>query len=109
MSSRPAPPAQVPTLTEIVQPGPAGALASAGAAEQNPAVHDLQALLVQRVMQSLTPMLEQHVQEAIRQLVLTHADALMPRLQEQARQLARSLVAQAFEQESVHFQPTPKA
>ena len=101
MSRLTGPPADVPTLTEIVnhrmlafEPALDGIIA---AAPTSPA---MQELMVQRVLQRIDLVLEKRLHEAIQQLILEHTDGLLPRLREEIELVVRESVSQALEQES---------
>ena len=59
--------------------------------------------MVQRVLQRIDLVLERRLHEAIEQLILEQADALLPRLREEIELVVRESVTQAFEQESACF------
>ena len=120
MSSLPVPLRFVPTLTEVVQPGSvAPAFASSGSqpppeedfcwamAEPLALPSDREALMVQRVLQRIDLVLEQRLQEVVAQLILEHAQTLVPRLREEIELVVRQSVAQAFEQEAAPAPASP--
>ena len=95
MSSEPLvqPPRFIPTLTQVVQPG---------AAPQNSLPElsrEMREELVMRVMQRLDVALERRLPAAISQLVLTHMQALGPRLWEEVGTVVHEAVTQAVAQE----------
>ena len=97
MSGASGPPRFVPTLTEVVQAGlapdlPFGALKS-------PSVAQLEEQMVHRVMQRVDLVLERRLREAVGQLILTHTQALAPRLREEIELVVRESVSQAVAQE----------
>ncbi|MBH2010525.1 MAG: hypothetical protein I8H71_12560 [Xanthomonadaceae bacterium] len=109
MSRLTGPPADVPTLTEIVHPVVAGGAASGGAVGVAPASAEMQELMVRRVLQRIDLVLERRLHEAIEQLILEHADGLLPRLREEIELVVRESVSQAFGQESEAFAARPQS
>jgi len=105
MSRSTVPPRFVPTLTEVVLPTPA---ASAGAISAAPVAPsgDLEAQMVQRVLQRVDLILERRLRESVGQLILEHTQSLAPRLREEIERVVRQSVSQAFEQEDA--QPTSR-
>lgn len=102
--SRPAsPPTDVPTLTEIVQPGLVSGPAPSGVVAMDQGLPEMQELMVQRVLRRIDLVLERRLHEAIEQLILEQADALLPRLRDEIELVVRESVTQAFEQESASF------
>src|SRR5690606_11429705 len=86
------PPRYVPTLTEVVQTGPAP-LAPApvsGAAQEQ---------LAQRVLQRVELSLDRRLREIIATVVLEQTNALMPAVRERLEQVVREMVAQALAEE----------
>lgn len=86
------PPRYVPTLTEVVQTGPApltGAPASSLSQEQ----------LAQRVLQRVEAALDRRMREIIATVVLEQTNALMPAVRERLEQVVREMVAQALSEE----------
>jgi hypothetical protein len=97
MSSQP--PRFVPTLTEVIQPGPATAKTeelAAGAAVDRAEVENR---MVQRVLQRVDLVLERRLREAMGQLILEHAERLTPHLREEIETVVRHSVSQAFAEE----------
>ena len=88
------PPRFVPTLTEVVQTGPAPLV---------PAVGTLPALtqdqLAQRVLQRVELTLDTRLREAIAAAVMEHASALTPLLRERVEGVVREVVAEALADE----------
>ena len=92
------PPKFVPTLTEVVRSGTAGATKAEGGLTQEQ--------LVQRVMQRVDMALERRVREAIAATVLEQTRALGPILREEIELVVREAVSQAFADE---LSAAPKA
>ena len=109
----PSAPRFVPTLTDVVQPGipvhsqpgastqafngvPAGSFQPGGQFEDQ---------IVHRVMQRVDLVLERRLREAVGQVILTHTQALGPRLREEIELVVRESVSQAVAQE-LPQQPT---
>lgn len=109
MSRLTGPPADVPTLTEIVHPVFACEPASGGVIAADPASAEMQELMVQRVLQRIDLVLERRLHEAIKQLILEHTDGLLPRLREEIELVVRESVIQAFGQESEAFPARPES
>jgi hypothetical protein len=89
------PPRFVPTLTDVVQAG-----------DYNMPVHVplqneslLEDQIVHRVMQRVDLVLERRLREAVSQVILTHTQALGPRLREEIELVVRESVIQAVAQE----------
>lgn len=100
------PPRFVPTLTEVVYPpAPVSALVEArepiADAPPNPEVllRQFEDQLLHRVMQRVDLVLEQRLREAVSQIILTHTQALGPRLREEIELVVRESVSQAIAQE----------
>jgi hypothetical protein len=95
------PPRFVPTLTEVVHPSPmivqALPLDQPRGASAFPA--ELEAQMVQRILQRVDLILERRLREAVGQLILEHTQTLMPRLREEIDGVVRQSVNLAFEQE----------
>jgi hypothetical protein len=89
MAQRP-PPRFVPTLTEVVQTGPAP-LAHAVPLSQDQ--------IAQRVLQRVDLALDRRVREAIATVVLEQTNALAPLLRERLEVVVREVVAQAVADE----------
>ena len=90
------PPRFVPTLTEVVQPATLGGIT---AARRPASVIELEDQMVHRVMQRVDLVLERRLREAVAQLILTHTQALGPRLREEIELVVRESVCQAVAQE----------
>jgi hypothetical protein len=88
------PPRFVPTLTEVVQTGPAPLA---------PAVGTLPGLtqdqLAQRVLQRVELTLDARLREAIAAAILEHTSALTPLLRERVESVVREVVAEALADE----------
>ena len=105
--SNPSPPRFVPTLTDVVQPGamansqPGASVEAFGgvpAAGFQPGVQ-FEDQMVHRVMQRVDLVLERRLREAVGQVILTHTQALGPRLREEIELVVRESVSQAVAQE----------
>ena len=97
MSKSPIPPRFVPTLTEVVPPGlPPDLLPDA---PKPPSFNQLEDQIVHRVMQRVDLVLERRLREAVGQVILTHTQALGPRLREEIELVVRESVSQAVAQE----------
>lgn len=97
MNSNQSPPRFVPTLTDVVQPGvQRDALPPAPSAAS---VEQFEDQMVHRVMQRVDLVLERRLREAVGQLILTHTQALGPRLREEIELVVRESVSQAVAQE----------
>lgn len=96
--TRPGPPRFVPTLTEIVQPGPS--LQTPLAADAAVPVADVPEAMIQRILQRVDGVLETRLGDFVRSLVLAQTQALTQMLREDIERLVRELVSQAFAQES---------
>lgn len=105
MSSTLTPPRFVPTLTEVVHPasvsGSADVIAPDASLTSNSGVslQQLEDQVLHRVMQRVDLVLEQRLREAVSQLILTHTQALGPRLREEIELVVRESVSQAIAQE----------
>ena len=105
MSGAPTPPRVVPTLTEVVHPPSLSGLPDATAPNvafsSNPdaSLHQLEDQVLHRVMQRVDLVLERRLREAVSQLILTHTQALGPRLREEIELVVRESVSQAIAQE----------
>lgn len=84
------PPRFVPTLTEVVQTGPA---------PLSPAVAVSQDQLAQRLLQRVDLALERRLRETIATVILEQTAALAPLLRDRIEVLVRDLVAQAVAEE----------
>lgn len=85
----------MPTLTEVVQPR----LQQDANAPISTYVEQLEDQMVHRVMQRVDLVLERRLREAVGQLILTHTQALGPRLREEIELVVRESVSQAVAQE----------
>ncbi|CAN5286210.1 hypothetical protein BH10PSE16_BH10PSE16_00020 [soil metagenome] len=103
MSGLTGPPADVPTLTEIVHPVRVFEAAPSGDMAQSQMSFEVQELMVQRVLQRIELVLERRLHEAIEQLIQEHINVLLPRLLEEVELVVRESVSQAFEQEARAF------
>ena len=101
------PPRFVPTLTDVVQPGATShsqpgtsteAFGGAPAADFQPG-GQFEDQMVHRVMQRVDLVLERRLREAVGQVILTHTQALGPRLREEIELVVRESVSQAVAQE----------
>ena len=104
MSNSQTPPRFVPTLTDVVPPTSLSGLLSP--AQSRPLTGPDGALdsrfedqLVHRVMQRVDLVLERRLREAVGQLILSHTQALGPRLREEIELVVRESVSQAVAQE----------
>ena len=97
MSNAPVPPRFVPTLTEVVQPGLSPDLSFDAA--KSASFIQLEDQMVHRVMQRVDLVLERRLREAVGKLILTHTQALVPRLREEIELVVRESVSQAVAQE----------
>jgi hypothetical protein len=101
MNSSSVPPRFVPTLTEVVHPAPM--IVQAPPLDQPtgaPAFStELEAQMVQRILQRVDLILERRLRETVGQLILEHTQALVPRLREEIEQVVSQSVNQAIEQE----------
>lgn len=109
MSSPQMPPRFVPTLTDVVQPAtspgtPSSVSFSAAQSRQVTGPDggldsQFEDQVVHRVMQRVDLVLERRLREALGQLILTHTQALGPRLREEIELVVREAVSQAVAQE----------
>lgn len=101
MSPSSVPPRFVPTLTEVVRPSPmtVQALPADKTMGTSTLPAELEAQMVQRVMQRVERVLEWRLREAVGQMILEHTQILAPRLREEIEKVVRQSVNQAFEQE----------
>lgn len=92
-----APPRFVPTLTDIVQPFFAPPRQEVG----HNTIHaaSMEEQIVHRVMQRVDLVLEKRLSAAVAQLVLSHTQALGPRLREEIELVVRTSVSEAIAQE----------
>ena len=95
------PPRFVPTLTEVVAPQQPllASLDPVRSFASHPDEHASQAP-TQRIMQRLDRVLEARLQDSVRQLLMTHTQALVPQLRDEIERLVRESVIEAFEQEA---------
>lgn len=100
MSSVSVPPSFVPTLTDVVR------LVDYTSSKPQPFNNDIQQNAVQledqivhRVMQRVDLVLERRLREAVAQVILSHTQALGPRLREEIELVVRESVSQAVAQE----------
>ena len=101
MSNGQMPPRFVPTLTDVVQPAMSHE-APRQDGSTTPSAASLERFedqLVHRVMQRVDLVLEGRLREAVGQLILTHTQALGPRLREEIELVVRESVSQAVAQE----------
>lgn len=88
------PPRFVPTLTEVVQTGPAPLAPAAGTLPQL-----TQEQLAQRVLQRVELTLDARLREAIAATIVEHTSALTPLLRERVESVVREVVAEALADE----------
>lgn len=109
MSPSSVPPRFVPTLTEVVHHSPmtvkAVSVDKATGASALPT--ELEAQMVQRVLQRIDLILERRLREAVGQMIMEHTQTLAPRLQEEIEKVVRQSVNQAFEQETAQTTSRP--
>jgi hypothetical protein len=98
MNNTSAPPRFVPTLTDVVQ---ASVQYSHGNVVPQ-AENQLEDQIVHRVMQRVDLMLERRLREAVSQVILSHTQAMGPRLREEIELVVRESVMQAVAQELPH-------
>ncbi len=109
-SSSRVPPRFVPTLTEVVQPGPNEVLepgappsgvgtSFSSISSMAPALVVTEDQLVQRVMRRVQQGLDQRLREAVAQVVLEHTRSLGPAIAVEVESVVRSLVADALAEE----------
>jgi hypothetical protein len=84
------PPRFVPTLTEVVQSGPAPLSADATLSQDQ---------LAQRVLQRVDLVLERRLREAMASVILEQTEALAPLLRERLERTVREVVAAAVAEE----------
>ena len=98
MNSAPVPPRFVPTLTDVVHPATAPSQKpDEGLVPSDPV--QLEDQIVHRVMQRVDLVLERRLREAVAQVILSHTQALGPRLREEIELVVRESVIQAVAQE----------
>ena len=98
MNSVSVPPRFVPTLTDVVHPVDSLSPKPAEVKTQHNAVQ-LEDQIVHRVMQRVDLVLEKRLREAVAQLILSHTQALGPRLREEIELVVFESVSQAVAQE----------
>ena len=91
------PPKNVPTLTEVVHESAFREPFEQQVVEQ--AISQLEEQMIHRVMQRVDVMLERRLREAVRLVILSHTQALGPRLREEIELVVRESVSQAVAQE----------
>lgn len=91
------PPRFVPTLTEVVQPGPTEVPETGAVATAPSAITEQQ--LVQRVMRRVQQGLDQRLREAVAQVVLEHTRSLGPAIAVEVESVVRALVVDALAEE----------
>lgn len=98
------PPANVPTLTDIVDqvPDSTSTPCMAGPPDETPAA--VQAQAVQQVLARIDELLEKRLREAAEQFVMERAEFLLPRLRLEIKALVHDAVDQAF---AKHFLAGP--
>jgi FixJ family two-component response regulator len=92
------PPRFVPTLTDVVHSVDQFSPAQPYADVQHDPVQ-LEDQIVHRVMQRVDLVLERRLREAVAQVILSHTQALGPRLREEIELVVRESVSQAVAQE----------
>lgn len=90
MATNRPPPRFVPTLTEVVQSGPAPLAPTPGVSQEQ---------LAHRVLQRVDMVLERRLREEIATVVLEQTSALVPLLRERLEDLVREIVADAIADE----------
>lgn len=98
MNSASVPPRFVPTLTDVVHPVDHFSPKPAEGEVAHNAVQ-LEDQIVHRVMQRVDLVLERRLREAVAQVILSHTQALGPRLREEIELVVRESVSQAVAQE----------
>ena len=98
MNSVSVPPRFVPTLTDVVHPVDSFSPEPPEVKTQHNAVQ-LEDQIVPRVMQRVDLVLEKRLREAVAQLILSHTQALGPRLREEIELVVFESVSQAVAQE----------
>lgn len=96
MNHNQSPPRYVPTLTEVVQ---VNKLPPVTQPFEPAALERMEDQMVHRVMQRVDLVLERRLREAVGQLILSHTQALGPRLREEIELVVRESVSQAVAQE----------
>lgn len=94
MTNNSIPPRFVPTLTDVVQ-----ITSYAQGNQKEPSNGQLEDQIVHRVMQRVDLVLERRLREAVAQVILSHTQALGPRLREEIELVVRESVMQAVAQE----------
>ena len=95
MNSANTPPRFVPTLTDVVQRNDYNQSLSGSTSTEG----HLEDQIVHRVMQRVDLVLERRLREAVAQVILSHTQALGPRLREEIELVVRESVIQAVAQE----------
>jgi len=98
MNSASVPPRFVPTLTDVVHPVDYFSPKPTEGAVRHDAVQ-LEDQIIHRVMQRVDLVLERRLREAVAQVILSHTQALGPRLREEIELVVRESVSQAVAQE----------
>jgi hypothetical protein len=101
MNSATVPPRYVPTLTDVVHQIDFPSQKPADRGVEHNAVQ-LEDQIVHRVMQRVDLVLERRLREAVGQVILSHTQALGPRLREEIELVVRESVSQAVAQELPH-------
>lgn len=106
MSNHSVPPRFVPTLTDVVRVTrhaqadvQAAVQANVQVNEREPSNGQIEDQIVHRVMQRVDLVLERRLREAVASVILTHTQALGPRLREEIELVVRESVIQAVAQE----------
>ena len=97
MSNPSVPPRFVPTLTEVVPPDVSPELIVDSV--KSTSHTDLEAQIVNRVMQRVELVFERRLREAVGQLILTHTQTLSLRLRDEIEAVVRESVSPAIAQE----------
>lgn len=97
MNSASVPPRFVPTLTDVVHPDHFSPKPTEGEVRHNAV--QLEDQIIHRVMQRVDLVLERRLREAVAQVILSHTEALGPRLREEIELVVHESVSQAVAQE----------
>lgn len=92
------PPRFVPTLTDVVHPADHVSPKLTGGSTLHNATQ-LENQIVHRVMQRVDLVLERRLREAVAQVILSHTQAMGPRLREEIELVVRESVSRAVAQE----------
>ena len=92
MATQRTPPRFVPTLTEVVQSGPAPLAPASGPLPSGDQI-------AQRVLQRVDLALDRRLREAMATVILEHTEALAPLLRERLDAVVRQVVADAVAEE----------